>query len=90
MIEEEITHLLAQAKTFGDKPLEIRPATEEEITEFERMHSMKFSDETKKWFLLLPLAAIRESVLKLTRQRMGGEAKRPNIFMGKPICSNQV
>jgi len=47
-------------------------------------------NETKKWLLLLPLAPIRESVLKLTQQRMGGEAKRPNILMGKPICSNQV
>src|SRR5215213_3057707 len=50
MIEDDVMRLLREVKPLGDKPVEIVPATEQEISTFEQAHGLKLPNELKAWF----------------------------------------
>src|SRR6266498_519213 len=50
MIEDDIIELLHKVRPLDRRPLQIVPASEEELRRFERIHGMTLPGELKSWF----------------------------------------
>lgn len=50
MIEDDVMRLLREVKPLGGKPVELVPATEDEIDSFEKIHGVELPNELKAWF----------------------------------------
>ncbi len=49
MIEDKVIKFLKQVKPLGDKPIELKPASEEDIKRFEGAHEFELPTEVKTW-----------------------------------------